>query len=268
MFFGFHFRASEDEKPCLFISVALQGDPGEIAKADSDGEGDQSSSVLERSNLSRRNVAAMGKSYVQVKQSSNHHAGLGLFAQKQLKAGFEVPCKGPFFPTYTRAIEFLVANNRANFADRIIQVTFEEEVRYLVQTGVTGFVNDYHSRLDLTRASSPFSTLRQTAGTLTNSYPSAHARTCAHAHTHRPARTQTHARTHTHRQTKTDTHPDTHTHTYTNPRAPTCTHTHTDSDADSRDTHTHTQTRTHTRTDPGTHGPTSQHHRQLVCHLR
>ena len=107
--------ASESQR---FLELSLEAAPAEAAKEDSDGE-DKATGCrcLERENLSRRNLAQMKRTDTVIKTSLNRAAGLGLLAVRQLKAGFELPCKGPWFPTYQEAVDFCIVNNKTHFTD-------------------------------------------------------------------------------------------------------------------------------------------------------
>jgi len=69
--------------------------------SDNEGAGPQTgglgtTSDLRAENLSKRNLRAMQKYKVQVKPSGKVTAGLGLYADEDLKAGHPIPVKGPW----------------------------------------------------------------------------------------------------------------------------------------------------------------------------
>ena len=115
------------------------------------GNADQSSAVLTRDVISKRNSLALQKHKVDVRCSVlNPAVGLGLYAKQQLPKAFSIPAKGKFFGTIGDALAHAATFTTAKFHECVIQVHYQDEkgsatpcTWWLLVTGVVRFINSF-----------------------------------------------------------------------------------------------------------------------------
>ena len=124
-----------------YLVCALEDTVADAARPDSDGDPED----VSKENISRRNRAEMEKCQMEVKAS---RAGLGLKAVRQMKAGVEMAARGPLFQTYAAAVQFCIDSGKAHWKDRLVRVHGpNSEEKFLVLTGLAGFINHYEGSL-------------------------------------------------------------------------------------------------------------------------
>ncbi|CAE7330334.1 unnamed protein product, partial [Symbiodinium sp. CCMP2592] len=146
----------EGKFPChVFADVLDMAQLAEEVMPDSDNEDDISSSAnMERAVQSSRKLIAMEKHHVNIMMSPSPNgdkAGLGLVTTVAMKKGHEIPVRGPIFKDSALVLDFL--EKHPTYVDRVLKFSLGHydggatpsinSVLFLVQTGLTGFINHF-----------------------------------------------------------------------------------------------------------------------------